>query len=78
MNEVIHTLLLLLLLLFTHIQHIVRAYDSRQSCLLSAEQGDVGSTLTGHLEKHTAVYLPSLFPPLALSKPLYMELPIMT
>ena len=30
----------LLLLLFTHIQHIVRTYDSRQSCLWLAEQGD--------------------------------------
>ena len=30
----------LLLLLFTYIQHIVRTYNSRQSCLWSAEQGD--------------------------------------
>ena len=32
--------LLLLLLLFNHTQHIVRTYDSRQSSLWSAEQGD--------------------------------------
>ena len=28
------------LLLFTHIQHIVRTHDSRQSWLWSAERGD--------------------------------------
>ena len=29
-----------LLLLFTDVQHNMRTYDSRQSCLWSAEQGD--------------------------------------
>ena len=30
----------LLFMLFTNIQHIVRTYDSRQSCLWSAKRGD--------------------------------------
>ena len=36
------------LLLFTHIQHIVRTYDSRQSCLWSAEQGDQMKIIMRH------------------------------
>ena len=44
---------LLLLLLFTHIQHIVRTYDSRQSCLWSAEQG-------GQIKSYGITYRPEL------------------
>ena len=40
----------MLLLLFTHIQHIVRTYDSRQSCLWSAEERD---QMKKHHEAHT-------------------------
>ena len=39
--------------LFTHIQHIVRTYDSRQSCLWSAEQGDQMKIIMRHTHKYT-------------------------
>ena len=45
--------MLLLLLLFTHVQHIVRTYDSRQSCLWSAEQGDQMKNIMRHTHRHT-------------------------
>ena len=40
-------------LLFTHIQHIVRTYDSRQSCLWSAEEGDQMKIIMRHTHKNT-------------------------
>ena len=51
---------MLLLLLFTHIQHIVRTYDSHQSCLWSAEQRDQMKNIMRHTHRHTKPVLTNL------------------